>query len=83
MMGGMKGINKLKARKNGGLSEDERRLENAMTWAPTINAYTAEMKTAEESGDVDAYERTHIDFIHSMGINAAANGNLNAAIDFY
>lgn len=82
MMGGMKGINKLKAMKNGGQSEDELRLENAESWAPTLNAYTAALKEAETAGDTKAYERIHNDFMTSLEIKAAANQNSDALIDF-
>jgi len=82
MMSGMKGINKLKAIKNGGQSEDELRLENAESWAPTVNAYTEELKKAETSGDEKEYNRVHNEYLTSLGIKAAANQNFDALVDF-
>lgn len=81
MMSAGHGIRVLEAKKNGTLTEDQERVNNAAGWMGTIKEYTDQLNNAEKSGDRSAYDRIHNDYMVDLGTNAAQFGNLGHLTD--
>ena len=75
------GIEKIKAKKNGGLTGAQERVANAASWMGTVKEYTDQLNNADQSGDKESYDRIHNDYMIDLGTNAAQVGNLGHLTD--